>query len=229
MRAVLLLLLLLALAALLWSRGWRPPDRFNPWAPLDLRAPPDLFVRYKLQRLAGQPEQCRAALTAAGVRFSPLVDRDGSDGCGWSDAVRLRDVGAVALSSPLVLSCPLAATTVLWTRQVLQPLAEAQLGQPLVRLDHLGSFACRDVYHRAQGALSEHARADALDVNGFELADGRRVLVRRDWSAPDAPGRFLHEAQQRGCRLFGMVLGPDYNLAHQDHFHLQRRGWGYCR
>ena len=40
-----------------------------------------------------------------------------------------------------------------------------------------GSFACRNIYHRQQARRSEHATADALDVSGFRLADGRRVSV----------------------------------------------------
>ena len=62
MRAWLLLILLGSLVALVWVRGWRPPDRYNPWAPLDLRAEPDRFLRYKMHRLAADPPRCLAAL-----------------------------------------------------------------------------------------------------------------------------------------------------------------------
>ena len=67
MRAWLLFVLLLALLALVWTNGWRPPDRYNPWAPLDLNAEPDAFLRYKLHRLGSDPAMCRAAISAAVV------------------------------------------------------------------------------------------------------------------------------------------------------------------
>src|SRR5690349_9073115 len=124
MRAFLLFLLLLALLALVWSRGWRPPDRYNPWAPLDLRAPPDLFFRYKLERLSQEPSACKAALARAGARFDPLADRHGPGACGWVDAVRLRGTGTAKLVRPAIVTCPLAATLVLLDRQVLQPAAQ---------------------------------------------------------------------------------------------------------
>src|SRR5690606_188811 len=110
MRAWLLLVLLGSLIALIWVRGWRPPDRYNPWAPLDLRAAPDRFLRYKLRRLAADPPRCLAALRQAGVEFAPVADREGPGGCGWHDAVRLRSTGVTGLSSPALVSCPLAAT-----------------------------------------------------------------------------------------------------------------------
>jgi hypothetical protein len=228
MRGWLLLVLLGSLVALVWVRGWRPPDRYNPWAPLDLRAEPDRFLRYKMRRLAADPPRCLATLRQAGARFAPLPDRDGPGGCGWHDAVRLRDTGVSALSSPTVMSCPLAATLVLFDRDALQPAARSSFHQPVVRIDHVGSFACRHVYHRNDAPLSQHARAQAIDITGFRLADGRRVEIGKGWNDSGAAGRFLHRVHDRGCTVTGMLLGPDYNAAHRTHFHIEA-GWGYCR
>jgi hypothetical protein len=229
MRAFLLLLLLLSLLALLFARGWRPPDRFNPWAALDLRAAPDVWVRYKLARLADDPAQCRAALTRAGADFSVLPDRQDSRACGWTDAVRLRGTGVARLQRPAIVSCPLAASLVLFDGQVLQPAARRQWGQPVRQIEHFGSYACRNLYHRSQAPRSTHASAAAIDLSGFRLADGRRIQIASDWPRADRAAVFLHDVHTEGCAVTGMLLGPDYNLAHRDHFHLQQRGWGYCR
>jgi hypothetical protein len=229
MRGWLIFALLLALAALVWSRGWRPPDRFNPWATLDLRAPPDLFLRYKLARLGDEPELCLAALSAAGARFQALPDRDVGQGCGWRDAVRLSGTGGAVLERPTMLTCPLAASLVLFDRQVLQPSAREVFGSEVRRIDHVGSYACRNLYSREDGARSRHATAGAIDVTGFRLANGKRITVVGDWSGGGASTRFLHELHDRGCRYFGLVLGPDYNAAHRDHFHMQSGGMGFCR
>lgn len=229
MRAFLLFILLLALVAVVWTRGWRPPDRYNPWATLDLRAPPDAFFRYKLHRLGEHPAQCRAALATAGAHFSSVPDREVEGGCGWTDAVRLRGTGIARLQRPAIVTCPLAASLVLLDRRVLQPAAEALFGQHVRQIDHMGSYACRRVDHRERGPLSRHARAEAIDVAGFELADGHVITVSRDWSGNDRDARFLHRVHDGACAVSGMVLGPDYDRPHRTHFHIQQGGWGYCR
>lgn len=228
MRALLLFILLIALATLVWTRGWRPPDRYNPWAPLDLRAEPDAFLRFKLARLGDDPAMCRAAIGEAGAVFATVPDREEESGCGWTNAVRLSAIGSARFASPVTVTCPLAASLVLFHRHLLQPSAEATYGAPVRTIDHVGSYACRNVYHRDKAPLSRHAMADALDVTGWRLTDGRRVTVEKGWSAP-GDATFLHGLQAGGCGYFGAFLGPGYNAAHRTHFHLQGRGFGLCR
>ena len=229
MRPWLLFFLLLALIALVWTRGWRPPDRYNPWAALDLRAAPDGFFRFKMKRLEQQPAQCLAALTQAGADFTPVADRDeATSECGWTHALRLRATGTARLERPAIVSCPLAASLVLLDGQVLQPTAQALFRQRVTQIDHVGSYACRRVDHRDAAPLSRHARAEAIDLTGFRLADGTTLSVIHDWSKPGREGVFMHEIHDGGCRVAGMLLGPDYNRAHRTHFHLQQGGWGYC-
>jgi hypothetical protein len=228
MRPLLLFILLLALAALVWTRGWRPPDRYNPWAPIDLTVEPDMFLRFKLGRLGDDPVMCRAAIRHAGAVFTPVADRSEANGCGWTDAVRLSSIGEARLESPATVTCPLVASMVLFQRQVLQPEAELAFGSRVRAIDHAGSYACRNVYHRSQAPLSRHASADAIDVTGWRLANGRRLNVEKDWGGGDGAA-FLRNLQRDGCRYFGAFLGPDYNAAHRTHFHLQGRGYGACR
>ena len=115
-------------------------------------------------------------------------------------------------------------------------------GQRVTAIAHLGSYACRNV-NRGEGAApnapaanrSRHATADALDIAGFTLANGKVISVLRQWPAQDGetvPGPealFLKEAHQGACRYFPGVLGPDYNAAHRDHFHLETGGYRMCR
>ena len=229
MRGWLLFGLLLAIAALVWSRGWRPPDRYNPWAALDLRAPPDLFLRYKLSRLDVDPPRCKAALTAAGATFQPVPDQDTGNGCGWHDAVRLSGTGMAVLATPTLVTCPLAASLVLFDRQVLQPEARASFGTGVKTIEHVGSYACRNLYSQAGAARSRHATAEAIDVTGFRLANGQEITIARDWKSPGKSGKWLRGLQQDGCRYFGTILGPDYNAEHSTHFHMQSGGLGFCR
>jgi hypothetical protein len=71
--------------------------------------------------------------------------------------------------------------------------------------------------------------ANALDIAGFVLIDGRRVSVARDWPGDADEARFLRAVHQGACRFFNGVLGPDYNLAHADHLHLDRGPYRICR
>ena len=45
---------------------------------------------------------------------------------------------------------------------------------------------------------------------------------RSHWRGDGAEARFLKAVHGRACRYFRVVLGPDYNEAHRDHFHLDR-------
>lgn len=232
MRFLAVLLIVAALAAVLAPRLQRYlPAGYDPFTPLSVDDPPTFVTRFKLRALTRDPEACRAVLSQARakgrVAYSDVATTRGS--CPLVDPVRVRSFGPVALSSSFLASCPLAVSSAMFVAQSALPQARDQLGSPLTRIDHLGSYACRNIYNRAEGRLSEHATADALDVAGFHLADGRTVTVLRQWRADDAGGRYLHRIFEQSCRYFGNSLGPDYNSAHAGHFHLGMRGFGLCR
>ncbi len=212
-------------------------DRFNPWAPLDVMAEPDLLTGYKLARSRAEPARCRAALARTGMVYDLLPDTTTGAGCGFTNAVRLRDAG-LRMGAPLPLSCPMALSFFMWEHHVLQPAAQRHFGQRVTGLQHFGSYACRNVNTVAggppgegarPGARSRHAVADALDVAGFTLEDGRRITVQRDWSGNDADALLLAEIHGGACRFFTGVLGPAYNALHRDHFHLETGGYSMCK
>lgn len=76
--------------------------------------------------------------------------------------------------------------------------------------------------------MSSHATADATDVTGVSLSDGRRIDLIDAWNE-GAKGQFLKKVRDSACAWFATTLGPDYNVLLADHFHLQTRGWGLCR
>ncbi|MBK1690032.1 extensin-like domain-containing protein [Rubrivivax gelatinosus] len=223
-------LVLAALLALALSHGrlWSIPDQHNPWAPLALEEAPGWLTRHKLSRLEQEPGACRAFVAAAGFDAKAQSPRAGPEGCGFDDAVLLRRTAGTVLA-PTLLSCRAAASLALWERHVLQPAAQRHFGVPVRRLEHFGSYACRRVYGREAGAWSRHARADALDLAGVVLADGRRVRVLAHWTAGGAEAAFLHELHAGACGFFDGVFGPDYNHAHADHLHLDRGPYRLCR
>jgi hypothetical protein len=83
------------------------------------------------------------------------------------------------------------------------------------------SYMCRNVNNASGGNLSFHAFADALDVVGFKLEDGRTVTVEKGWHGTEEDGsRIVKFAHDAACTRFTTVLGPEANALHHDHLHL---------
>ncbi|PTT31717.1 extensin family protein [Pseudomonas sp. HMWF021] len=222
------LVLMIAGAVVSVWRGWLDvPAEWNPWAPLDVKAAPNWLTGFKLMRLRGNPELCAQVLRSSPLRVTPQADSPDAK-CPLIGAVRVQG-GEVALSSSFLASCPLAVAYAMFERHTLQPAAQSVYGQRVARLDHLGSFACRNVYNRESGALSRHASADALDIAGFRLADGRSISVLKDWPKQNQDAQFLRQVRDGACEAFSVVLSPDYNAAHRNHFHVDVGRWSVCR
>lgn len=208
-----------------------------PWTKLDLGQPVGVFTGRKLVALRDQPAQCRALLGRAGVGYQALPARRDGTQCGYGDGVQLASGGAATIRyrpAGLGTSCPVAAAMALWEWHVVQPAALEHLGSKVASIEHFGSYSCRRLYGRDEGAWSEHATANALDVAGFQLADGRRLTVIGDWNGSGPEAAFLRDVRDGACALFATVLSPDYNEAHRDHLHLDQAargaaGWRGCR
>ena len=232
-----LLAALLGFAALLLYGYARNHPEDLPWTELDLSRPVGAFTGRKLAALGDDAALCRSLLSRAGARFAVLPPRRAGTQCGYDDAVALRPGGATSLAyrpSGLGTSCPVAAALALWEWHVVQPAALEHLGARVETVEHFGSYSCRRIYGRPEGSWSEHATANAVDIAGFRLADGRRIGIAADWGAAGGEGRFLRAVRDGACDLFATVLSPDYNAAHRDHLHLDQArrgasGWRGCR
>ncbi|WP_404385602.1 extensin family protein [Caenispirillum salinarum] len=204
----------------------RPPPHWDPWAPLDVSAPATPVTGWKLARLERSPTACRAALESSRLDWQAVDDRPSDVGCGLSDAVRLTG-GSPRLGEPALASCPLAVALAMWAHHGITPAAAEHLGSPVARLEHWGTHVCRDI--AGTNRRSEHATANAIDIAAFVLEDGRRVVVHRDWSGAGPEGRFLRAVRDAACEAFDVVLGPNYNAAHDDHLHLDMGRFSACR
>lgn len=225
---VLLLGLLVCGGVLLWSYVRRHPEDV-PWTRLDLTQPVGLFTGRKLAALVDEPAQCRSLLSAAGVRFTALPGRSDGPDCGYQDAVRPLAGQALAIDyrpAGLGVSCPVAAGLALWEWHVVQPAALRHFHAQVASIDHFGSYSCRRMYGRGEGRWSEHASANAVDIAGFRLTDGRRFTVAADWRGNGQEAAFLDEVRDGACGLFATVLSPDYNVAHRDHLHFDQAARG---
>lgn len=177
-------------------------------------------------------QMCLAQLGTQEARFTPLPDKYYGAGCATVGSVTLAalsgDEGRFQLSNLGPVACPLANTFAGWARYGVDRAARQILGSPLARIETMGSYSCRTV--AGSSRLSAHATAEAIDVAAFVLADGRRINVVGDWQGGGPREReFLRIVHQSACKRFGTVLGPDYNAAHRDHFHVELGGKSFCR
>lgn len=170
--------------------------------------------------------QCYSALQKANVRFSPLPDRNFSGGCSQIDSIKLLDVGADVTNLGPV-KCELANKFAAWTEFAVKRAARKYLGSDLKRIETMGSYSCRNI--AGTGKRSEHAHANAIDISGFVLTDGRRITLEDHWKSGRKEKQFLTAIHASACKRFGTVLSPDYNRAHYNHFHFDMSGQGYCR
>jgi hypothetical protein len=235
MRGALRIFLFFAFFTILLIEGAAMLQRHRqdlPWTEVDLTAPPGRFTAAKIADLGNDAPRCRALLAAAGNASRTAPPRRPSEGCGYNDGTVL-SLGIAPSPGGLITSCPVAAALTVWERQV-QADARRLLGTSVRRFVHAGSYSCRRLYNRADGPFSEHATADAVDILGFELEDGRRLSLLRDWNGTRAAAAFLRAARNAACPVFTTVLSPDYNQAHRDHLHFDTAdrgpaGWRACR
>ncbi|WP_375452304.1 extensin family protein [uncultured Devosia sp.] len=126
----------------------------------------------------------------------------------------------VPLSGAVTTDCGMASVLPDWVGQV-DNYVRAHDDTTIASVTVGTGYMCRNVNNAAEGNLSFHAFADALDVVGFALEDGRSVTVEEGWTGTEAQGsrivRFAHDA---ACGHFTTVLGPEANALHHDHLHL---------
>jgi hypothetical protein len=178
------------------------------------------------------PSACRLALTDA-IAIAPSIPPvKGPGACGGDDLVRLEavvlpDKRRVAVKPAATLRCRMATAVAQWVREDVAPLA-AGLGTTVSELDNFDSFECRGRNRVAGAKLSEHGRANALDVRGVKLANGRMLSL----TDREAPRDAREKARASVCGRFTTVLGPGSDGYHEDHIHLdlaeRRNGYRIC-
>src|SRR5690606_22334868 len=141
---LLVLLLLAGFAYGVWRGHIDVPAQWNPWAPLDIQLEPNVRTPYKLRRLQEDRRHCEQAWASSGLDYVAVPDSTPQAGCPVENAVRVRG-SAVRFNGAFLATCPLAAAYALFERHGLQPAAREVFGQPVVQVDHFGSFACRNI------------------------------------------------------------------------------------
>ena len=169
---------------------------------------------------APPPSACRLALTEAIAIAPSIPDIHGAGGCGGEDLVRLEavvlpDKRRVAVKPAAILRCAMASAIADWIRTDMAPLAS----EPRQRHQRSRQFRLVRMPRpqpRRRRPLSEHGRANALDVRAFKLANGQSISLTDRTVPRELRESVLHSV----CARFTTVLGPGSDWYHEDHIHL---------
>ncbi|KAB2849124.1 MAG: extensin family protein [Hyphomicrobiaceae bacterium] len=259
---------------------------------------------------------CAAVLMGMQVKYTPLpARREGP--CGTPAPIELTSIGSnpeIKIVPSITVSCDVAAALYKFSKEKMQPLARRVLGAPIVQINSMSSYSCRNRYGEKKGPLSFHALANAVDIRGFITAKGLSLEVEMNWgltrraiarleaekerlaaerkaaeaaakatattaqpaeiktsatsgrkpeaapvapmvavapvapkkplnrpslvsltpdpAGPDIKAKFMRQLHREACGVFGTVLGPESNDAHNNHFHFdvaERRNGPFCQ
>jgi hypothetical protein len=174
---------------------------------------------------------CLADLAGRGVPFSPTIIADSSPSthpqltCHVEEPITFQSgylgvdltyydgAGPETVSGACELGHALADT--------IEDVADD--GVTVIR--HLGTTVCRVI--SGTDTLSRHAYGDAIDIYGFDFADGTHHTLIDDWehettSFATAQGQWLYETSHGWYdqQIWNIILTPNYNAAHDNHFHV---------
>ena len=162
---------------------------------------------------------CRSRLAEI-ADFKPLPSITGPGDCTATDvvaldAVLLADRHRIALSPAATLRCPMAEAVTHWIRDDVAP-SIAALGKSLRGVEILDSFDCRRRNGITDAKISEHGRANALDVREFKITNSAPIELT-DASVAKS---LREKLRQSACSRFSTVLGNGADAYHDSHVHL---------
>lgn len=194
---------------------------------------PNLRTKSVVQKAMAKRNQLRKGAVCGDldIQGEPVGRVPGKlNGCGISDAVRVRAVSGIRLSQASVMQCGTAKALKTWIEKGAKP-AIGSKGGGLATLKVAAHYSCRTRNNKTGAKISEHGKGKAIDISGYTLNDGTKVTVLNGWSSR-AHGRALKRMHKAACGPFGTVLGPQADRYHQDHFHFdiaRYRSGPYCR
>jgi hypothetical protein len=133
--------------------------------------------------IARAREQCMHVLssTSADIEWMEPVKKGT---CGLPAPIRLKSIGSepkIVFDPPVQVNCRMVTALGTWAKSSLQPEAKQRFSSQVVRIVGASGYSCRNIYNLPNARLSQHALANAIDIGGFGLANGRVVGVLRGW------------------------------------------------
>jgi hypothetical protein len=153
------------------------------------------------------------------IKHLPNINRVG--GCIAADVVELDavimpDDSKVAIEPAPTFRCEMASAITDWIRDELAPAVAEKLGASLRAVENFDSFSCRGRNRQAGALISEHGKANALDIRSFKLVNGTAAQP----TDPNIPKDFRDGMRKTACTRFKTVLGPGSDRFHEDHIHV---------
>jgi hypothetical protein len=106
--------------------------------------------------------------------------------CGTPAPILLKSIGnnpKLTFQPAVEINCQMAVALGEWATDTLQPAAREAYSSDVKSIVGASGYSCRNRYGMANERLSEHALANAIDIGGFALANGRSVKVSAGWGA----------------------------------------------
>ena len=171
-------------------------------------------------------EECLTRLSALGVNVQAgNVPLDNNNACVVAMPIRIKQVtghyglgSAIQFPNQPLIDCRLAEPLARWVGEVVGPVFAANFPSPLTAVQTGPGYECRNRNHEATGKISAHAIGLALDIFGFELANGQIVSVGS--SSDPVSKAVLRTIRTAGCGWFTTILGPGSDAAHANHLHV---------
>jgi hypothetical protein len=192
------------------------------------------------QQIAADPAAIEAARHECEAFFkADIAEAEFVDAIAWDNgclaaapvsvtAIKLANGKRIELKPAAILRCPMAYAVANWVRDALAPAAK-KLGSEIERIDVAASYACRPRNNVLGAILSEHGKANALDIRSLHFTNGASFVIEK------AQGRreFLTEMRKSACARFMTVLGPGSDRAHENHLHVdlqaRRNNYKICQ
>jgi hypothetical protein len=171
--------------------GAAPPAAENTTEPAKDEWPKDEIAR--------ATEQCTHLLSGVAAEVEYLEPIKKGE-CGLPAPVRLKSLGSdhkVVFDPPVDINCPMIAALDKWIKSTLQPKAVAGLKSSVTTIVNASGYSCRNVYSLPNAKLSQHALANAIDIGGFRLADGRTIKVLKGWGLTERDKVALAKAKAK--------------------------------
>jgi hypothetical protein len=169
---------------------------------------------------------CERMLAGLDIIWRPDEPIGEPGGCGTPAPIAIAEVAQIRIDPPATVNCDFAKALHGWLSQSVQPLAKRQVGAGILGIRNASSYACRRRNNATSGKLSEHAKANALDIAAFDfsrkaqitVAGGAGGLLQR--IGLSGKGNFTKAVRKSACQYFNTVLGPGTDRYHGDHFHV---------
>jgi hypothetical protein len=194
---------------------------------------------WSADELKAARHECLQRLDGLKVHYKALAPLGKSEGCGAPAPLEVDRISGVAIVPPGIFTCDMVEALHGWISSSVMPAARQHLNKQLVTINNASAYVCRRRNGLASGKLSEHAKANALDIATLAFEDGSTINIKGDWSGlkqlvgVSGKGNFLRQIRRDSCIRFTTVLGPGSDKYHGDHFHVdvarRKNGYRICK